>query len=73
MHSLWTYSDGALTAKGYRLPNGAARAGSWALVDQATGNVQDLVPPGEFRVDSGRSTCLRTYPAFRRIWGRLRV
>ena len=48
MHRLWTYSDGALTAKGYRLPSGVARAGSWALVDQATGDVQGLVPPGEF-------------------------
>jgi hypothetical protein len=48
MHGLWTYSDGAFTTKGYRLPSGAARAGSWVLVDQATGNVQGLVPPGEF-------------------------
>src|SRR5580704_5215051 len=48
MRRLWTYSDGALTAKGYRLPGGAARAGSWVLVDQVTGNVQGVVPPGEF-------------------------
>jgi diadenosine tetraphosphate (Ap4A) HIT family hydrolase len=48
MHSLWTYTDGALTAKGYRLPGGTARAGSWVLVDQSTGNVQVVVPPGEF-------------------------
>ena len=48
MHGLWTYSDGALTAKGYRLPSGSARAGSWLLVDEATGNVQGLIPPGEF-------------------------
>ena len=46
MHGLWTYSDGALTAKGYRLPSGAARAGSWVLVDEATGNLQGLIPPG---------------------------
>ena len=45
---LWTYSDGALTVKGYRWPGGTARAGSWVLVDQATGNVQGVVPPGEF-------------------------
>ena len=45
---LWTYSDGAHTAKGYRLPSGTARAGSWVLVDPATGNVQGLVPAGEF-------------------------
>jgi hypothetical protein len=48
MHRLWTYSDGALTAKGYRLPDGTAGAGSWVLADQATGNVQGVVPAGEF-------------------------
>src|SRR5580704_7577000 len=48
MRRLWTYSDGALTAKGYRLPGGAARAGSWVLVDQVTGNVQGVVASGEF-------------------------
>jgi hypothetical protein len=48
LRRLWTYSDGALTARGYRLPGGTARAGSWVLVDQATGNVQGVVPPGEF-------------------------
>lgn len=48
MRRLWTYGDGAVTVKGYRLPSGTARAGSWVLVDQATGNVQGVVPPGEF-------------------------
>jgi hypothetical protein len=48
MRRLWTYSDGALTTKGYRLPSGTAKTGSWVLVDQATGNVQGVVPPGEF-------------------------
>jgi hypothetical protein len=48
MRSLWTYSDGTLTAKGYRLPGGTAGAGSWVLVDQATRTVQGVVPPGEF-------------------------
>jgi hypothetical protein len=48
MRRVWTYSDGALTAKGYRLPSGTARAGSWVLVDQATGEVLGLVPAGEF-------------------------
>jgi hypothetical protein len=48
MRRLWTYSDGARTARGYRLPDGTARAGSWVLVDQATGNVQGVIPPGEF-------------------------
>ena len=45
---MWTYSDGALTVKGYWWPGGTARAGSWVLVDQATGNVRGVVPPGEF-------------------------
>jgi hypothetical protein len=48
MRSLWTYSDGALMVKAYRSPAGRAVAGSWVLVDQATGNVQGVVPPGEF-------------------------
>jgi hypothetical protein len=48
MRRLWTYSDGALTAKAYRLPGGTARAGSWVLVDQTTGNVRGVVPLGEF-------------------------
>jgi hypothetical protein len=48
MRGMWTYSDGARTVKGYRWPGGTAGAGSWALIDQATGNVQGVVPPGEF-------------------------
>jgi len=48
MRRLWTYSDGALTVKGYRLPGSTARPGSWVLVDQATGKVQGVVAPGEF-------------------------
>jgi hypothetical protein len=48
MRRLWTYSDGALRAQGYRLPSGNARAGSWVLVAEATGNVQGVVSPGEF-------------------------
>jgi hypothetical protein len=48
MRKLWTYSDGALAVKAYRLPDGTARAGSWVLVDQATGNVRGVVPPAEF-------------------------
>jgi len=48
MHKLWTYGDGTLTAKAYRSPSGTARAGSWILVDEATGNVQGVVPPAEF-------------------------
>jgi hypothetical protein len=48
LRQLWTYSDGDLTIKGYRFPAGTARAGSWALVGQPAGNVQGVVPPGEF-------------------------
>ena len=48
LRQLWTYSDGSLTVKGYPFPGGDARAGSWALVDRATGDAQGLVPPGEF-------------------------
>ncbi len=48
MLKMWTYSDGVLTVKAYRLPSGTARAGSWVLVDQATGNVQGVARAGEF-------------------------
>jgi hypothetical protein len=48
MREMWTYSDGALTVKGYWRPGGTAGAGSWVLVDQATGTVQSVVPAGEF-------------------------
>jgi hypothetical protein len=48
MRRLWTYSDGDRAVKGYRLPVGASSDGSWLLVNQATGDVQGVVPPGEF-------------------------
>jgi hypothetical protein len=52
LREMWTYSDGALTAKAYwrpaSRPGDAATAGTWALVDQETGNVQGVVPAGEF-------------------------
>jgi hypothetical protein len=48
MREMWTYSDGALTVKGYWWPGGTAGAGSWVLVDQGTGNVQGVVAAGEF-------------------------
>jgi hypothetical protein len=48
MRKMWTYSDGALTTKGYWSPGGIARVANWVLVDQATGNVQGAVPAGEF-------------------------
>src|SRR5580693_6659701 len=71
MRKLWTYSDGSLTVKGYRSPGFAAGAGSWVLVDQATGNVHGVVPPGEFSRRSGRWTCSPMYPVLRPTWGRL--
>jgi len=48
MRTMWTYTDGARTAKGYWRPGGTAGAGSWVLVDQGTGNIQGMVPAGEF-------------------------
>jgi hypothetical protein len=48
MRTMWTYSDGARTVKAYWQPGDATRAGSWVLVDQATGSVQDVVRAGEF-------------------------
>jgi hypothetical protein len=51
MREMWTYSDGALTVKAYWRPGGTAGAGSWVLADQGTGNVEGVVPAGEF---SGR-------------------
>ena len=47
MREMWTYSDGVRTVKGYWRPSGAG-AGSWVLVDQGTGNVEGVVPAGEF-------------------------
>jgi hypothetical protein len=48
MREMWTYTDGALTVKGYWRPGGSAEAGSWVLVDRGTGNVQGVVAAGEF-------------------------
>ena len=45
---MWTYSDGVRTVKAYRMPPGTAQAGSWVLVDQATGNIRSVVRAGEF-------------------------
>ena len=47
MREMWTYSDGVRTVKGYWRPSSAG-AGSWVLVDQGTGNVEGVVPAGEF-------------------------
>jgi hypothetical protein len=48
LREMWTYSDGARTVNAYWRPADTARAGSWALVDQATGNVRGVVRAGEF-------------------------
>jgi hypothetical protein len=48
MREMWTYTDGALTARAYRRPGDPGRAASWVLVDQGTRNVQVVVPAGEF-------------------------
>ena len=48
MRKMWTYSDIALTAKGSWSPGDTARAGNWVLADQATGDVQRVVPAGVF-------------------------
>jgi hypothetical protein len=48
LRKMWTYSDGVRTTKAYRRPDDSAEAGSWVLVDQATGNVQGAVRAREF-------------------------
>jgi len=48
LREMWTYSDGTRAVKAYWSPGGAGRAGSWALVDQATGTAQGVVRAGEF-------------------------
>jgi len=48
MREMWTYSDGVRTVKGHWQPGGTARAGSWVLVDEGTGNVDGEVAAGEF-------------------------
>jgi hypothetical protein len=48
MREMWTYSDGVLTVKAYWWPGGTGSAGSWVLVDQATGDVQGMARAGEF-------------------------
>ena len=48
LRQMWAYSDGVRTVRAFWRPGGAGRAGDWALVDQATGNVQGTVAAGEF-------------------------
>jgi hypothetical protein len=47
MRTMWTYSDDARTVKAC-WPGGTGEAGSWLLVDPATGNVLGAVAAGEF-------------------------
>ena len=48
LRAMWTYSDGDRPVKAYWRPADADRAGSWVLVDPATGDTQGPVPAGEF-------------------------
>jgi hypothetical protein len=48
LRQMWTYSDGVAAVKAYWSPGAISGAGSWALVDQATGNAQGVVAAGEF-------------------------
>ncbi|HEY6493381.1 MAG TPA: hypothetical protein VIZ43_08920 [Trebonia sp.] len=48
MREMWTYSDCDLTVRACRWSDGTPESGNWALVDQATGNVQGVVRAGEF-------------------------
>lgn len=48
IREMWLYSDGDSTVRARRRPDGAAGAGDWTLVDQATGDVQGVIPAGEF-------------------------
>ncbi|MGD0702041.1 MAG: hypothetical protein ABSA02_19420 [Trebonia sp.] len=48
LRELWTYSDGTAAVKAYRCPDDSARAGSWVLVNQATGNIEGMVAAAEF-------------------------
>jgi hypothetical protein len=48
IREMWTYSDGDLTVRALRWPDGTAESGNWTLVDQASGNVRGVVLAGEF-------------------------
>jgi hypothetical protein len=71
MRDMSTYTDGTLTVKGYWWPRGTARAGSWALIDQATGNVQGAVPAGEFSRRFRPVDVFTDVPGSPPTWGRL--
>lgn len=45
---MWTYSDGVRTVKASWAPGGTAGAGSWVLVEPATGDPAGTVATGEF-------------------------
>jgi hypothetical protein len=48
MRKMWAYSDGVRTVRAYWRPGDAGGAGSWALVNPATGTVPGAVRAGEF-------------------------
>jgi hypothetical protein len=51
LRTMWTYGDGARTVRAFRAAADTARAGSWVLVDEKSGNIEGMVAAGEF---SGR-------------------
>jgi hypothetical protein len=72
LRKMWTYSDGVAAVKAYWSPGGIGGAGSWALVDQATGNAQGAVPAGEFSRRFRPVDVFADVPGLPTIWGRLR-
>jgi hypothetical protein len=48
LRAMWAYSDGVATVRASWSPGGTGGAGRWVLADPATGNVQAVVPAGEF-------------------------
>ena len=48
MREMWIYSDGQLTVRAFRWPDGTAESGNWTLVDQVSGDVRGVVLAGEF-------------------------
>ena len=48
LREMWTYSDGADTVKAYRAAADSAGAGSWVLVDEATGTVAGTAASAQF-------------------------
>ena len=71
MRRLRTYSDGALTVKGHRVPRRYRQGRKLVLVDQATGNVRGVVPPEEFSRRFRPVDLFPMYPVCPPIWARL--